>query len=113
MDRVVTSGSVWLLDAGGRYCRMPRHEGPRENPEWGGRDAGVIADFIWQPMSGVGVIDRGGKPCLRLMPVDGEDRENGISTGPIVDGLDVARRYSDEMPIPQRGYYPQWTWGES
>lgn len=48
--RVETKGSVWLIDdVERRYCRFPKHEGPRENG-WGGPDAGSLQDAVWHPL---------------------------------------------------------------
>lgn len=46
--RVVTKGSVWLFDEDRKmYCRFPRDEKPRERPEWGSAEAGVLQDAVW------------------------------------------------------------------
>lgn len=56
MNRVESEGSLWLLDdEQGRYCRMPKQEGPRWSPpekDWGGETAGPLQDLKWHPMSG-------------------------------------------------------------
>lgn len=50
MVRIESVGSVWEIDEDDlRYRRWPKTEGPRENPEWGGPDAGALQDFVWHP----------------------------------------------------------------
>ena len=49
MNRIVTAGSVWLIDEN-RYCRMPLDEHGRERPEWGNAEAGVLQDLVWHPL---------------------------------------------------------------
>lgn len=55
--RVVTDGSVWLIDEdGARYCRMPLTEKPRDpgpdGQDWGGPGAGPLEDLRWHSMTG-------------------------------------------------------------
>lgn len=50
--RITTDGSVWLIDEdAGRYCRMPKREGPRWSPDgedWGGPKASPgLQDLVW------------------------------------------------------------------
>lgn len=53
MIRVETLGSMWLIDdVERRYCRFPKHEGPRDRPEWGGPDAGALQDIVWHDFAG-------------------------------------------------------------
>jgi hypothetical protein len=50
VTRVVSAGSVWFFDERTHeYLRMPRREGPRENPEWGDERAGPLQDLVWHP----------------------------------------------------------------
>ena len=47
MKRVVTKGSVFLIDdALGRYMRVPKEERPRENG-WGDDTQGPLQDNVW------------------------------------------------------------------
>lgn len=103
--RVVTEGSVWVFDLAGRYMRMPRHEGPRQNG-WGNEDAGILQDLVWHEFNGIEVVDRIGMPCLRIMTPTSE--RYGIVTGPIVEGLDEARWLSEPWPCDEPGYWPRW-----
>lgn len=46
--RVESRGSIWEIDEVlMRYRRFPREEKPREDPSWGGPDAGALQDFAW------------------------------------------------------------------
>jgi hypothetical protein len=46
--RIETLGSVWFFDEDlKRYQRFPKGEKPREKPEWGNADAGVLQDGVW------------------------------------------------------------------
>lgn len=48
--RIETEGSYWFLDEiTQEYMRTPKFEAPRENPEWGNADAGVLEDAVWHP----------------------------------------------------------------
>lgn len=48
--RIESEGSFWFIDEVlMRYQRMPKYEAPRENPEWGGPEAGVLQDAVWLP----------------------------------------------------------------
>lgn len=48
--RVETKGSFWWFDESAHeYMRLPKHEAPRERPEWGGPDAGPLQDAVWHP----------------------------------------------------------------
>lgn len=70
MRRVVTDGSVWLLDEpAGRYMRMPRTEQPRPNG-WGSAAAGPLQDLVWHPMTGWAVELRLGVEHLVIRRYD-------------------------------------------
>lgn len=48
MVRIETMGSYWDIDEDlKKYRRWPKHEGPREIPEWGNAQAGPLQDFVW------------------------------------------------------------------
>lgn len=48
---VETLGSFfWIDDTLSRYTRLPKHEAPRERPEWSDERAGVLQDAVWHPM---------------------------------------------------------------
>lgn len=48
--RVETKGSFWWLDESAHeYMRLPKHEAPRERPEWSDERAGVLQDAVWHP----------------------------------------------------------------
>ncbi len=50
--KVETKGSFfWIDEHAGEYMRLPKHEAPRERPEWGSVDAGVLQDAVWHPMN--------------------------------------------------------------
>lgn len=53
ITRIESKGSVWMIDNDlRRYCRFPKHEGPRERPEWSDERAGVLQDAIWHDFEG-------------------------------------------------------------
>lgn len=82
MNRVETKGSVWMLDDdAGRYCRLPKQEGPRLSPpgeDWGGPDAGALQDVVWHPLQWWAVAEDvaaaatvlGSEPFARRLDVD-------------------------------------------
>lgn len=48
--RIESRGSVWTFDTEElRYMRFPKHEAPRERPEWSDERAGTLQDGIWHP----------------------------------------------------------------
>lgn len=50
MIRVETEGSFWLIDTDlERYCRMPKHEGPRPE-DWFDDRGTAIEDLAWHAM---------------------------------------------------------------
>lgn len=50
--KVETRGSLfWLDDEAGEYLRLPKHEKPRERPEWSDERAGPLQDAVWHPMN--------------------------------------------------------------
>lgn len=49
MNRIITDGSVWLIDDDRKlYWRFPKNEAPRPN-EWGGPGAGALQDAVPHP----------------------------------------------------------------
>ena len=49
---VVTEGSRWeFWETEHKYRRSPRNEASRENPAWGGPEAGPMQDFVWHPFT--------------------------------------------------------------
>lgn len=49
-------GSIWEIDAlDMRYRRWPKHEAPRERPEWGDERAEALQDYTWHPMGALPV----------------------------------------------------------
>lgn len=50
MRRVESMGSIWLFDEDRMvYFRFPKTEAPRDRPEWGDVDAGVLQDAVPHP----------------------------------------------------------------
>lgn len=50
MTRIETLGSIFEIDElDRRYRRFPKHEAPRERPEWSDERAGRLQDGIWHP----------------------------------------------------------------
>lgn len=59
--KVETLGSFfWLDESAMAYARLPKHEAPRERPEWSDERAGVLQDAVWHPMVAwrIGTIPR-------------------------------------------------------
>ena len=51
--KVESDGSLWWIDDTLRqYLRLPKHEGPRENPQWGSTEAGLLQDAKWHDFTG-------------------------------------------------------------
>lgn len=50
IQRIETMGSIFEIDEDDlRYRRFPKHEGPREKPEWSDERAGALQDAVWHP----------------------------------------------------------------
>jgi hypothetical protein len=48
--KIRTRGSNWWIDENANeYMRLPLEETTRENPEWGGPEAGPLQDGVWHP----------------------------------------------------------------
>jgi hypothetical protein len=46
--KIESKGSIWTIDEDlKKYMRMPKHEQPREKPQWGDHRAGALQDFVW------------------------------------------------------------------
>lgn len=82
MRRVVTDGSVWLLDEpAGRYLRMPRDEQPRPHG-WGDATAGPLQDITWHPMARWEVRDLRGVPHLLIHQADSDGAARAAIAAP-------------------------------
>lgn len=69
---VVTEGSRWVFwETEHRYSRSPRTETSRENPAWGGPEAGPLQDHVWHDFDTWSVIDAPFGPRLRIELPDG------------------------------------------
>lgn len=56
MRRIETFGSIFEVDEDlEQYRRWPKHEKPRDKPEWGSEEAGLLQDFVWHPLVRWGV----------------------------------------------------------
>lgn len=57
MVTVESLGSYWFIDpARSTYRRTPKREQMRENPEWGGPEAGPLQDLVEQPFTRLELI---------------------------------------------------------
>lgn len=73
VTRVETKGSIWVIDNDlRRYCRFPKHEGPRERSEWGGPEAGALQDAVWHNFEGDWWVDPefGWRPARLMIQTD-------------------------------------------
>lgn len=73
ITRVESHGSMWMIDNDlRRYCRFPKHEGPREKPEWSDERAGKLQDAVWHDFHGDWFIDKMDRLHIQVV-VDGGD----------------------------------------
>lgn len=74
VTRVETLGSLWMIDNDlRRYCRFPKHEAPRERPEWSDERAGRLRDSVWHDFAGSWEVDQYGRLVIQVY----EERETG------------------------------------
>ena len=98
MHRIESLGSVWEIDEDDlRYRRFPKNEAPRENPEWGGPEAGALQDFVWHPFISWRITsNRFFESRLVIVTAVDEDgsEEEGSLNGSTQQGTEDTRRKS-------------------
>jgi hypothetical protein len=73
ITRIESDGSFWMIDNDlRRYCRFPKNEMPRENPDWGSAEAGLLQDAVWHDFAGDWRIEPTGRLFIETEFHDGK-----------------------------------------